>query len=159
MLIGHLFSAVSHQFASKPPSCTFFLSRGVWLSRDSPLESNRERTDRQAGCLLKVGYRWERCHLTGKHRKRFKPYIYISISINIYMNKAGRIYMYIYDQLYSRTPFIYLLSSPKMEFYEISFIYLFSQVDLEGKIMFDLQAYSAPGVSVKSSHESRRLNK
>lgn len=71
------------------------------LSRDSPLESNRERTDRQADCLLKVGYRWERCHLTGKHRKRFKPYIYISISINIYMNKAGRIYMYIYDQLYS----------------------------------------------------------
>lgn len=151
MLTGHLFSAVSHQFASKPPSCTFFLSRGVWLSRDSPLES---------GCLLKVGYRWERCHLTGKHRKRFKPYIYISISINIYMNKAGRIYMYIYDQLYSWTPFIYLLSSPKMEFYEISFIYLFIfTCRLRGKNNVWFAAYSAPGVSVKSSHESRRLNK
>lgn len=83
MLIGHLFSAVSHQFASKPPSCTFFLSR-VWLGRDSPLESNRERTDRQAGCLLKVGYRWERYHLTGKHRKRFK-YIYIWIKLVVYI--------------------------------------------------------------------------
>lgn len=59
-----------------------------------------------------------------------------ALQIYIYMNKAGRVYMYIYDQLYSQRPFIHLLSSPKMEFYEISFIYLFSLVDLEGKNFF-----------------------